>query len=101
MAANNGMNGDTITNNSKLKESSEKYTNNFDPNEISPLRTGQAKESVDAESPQVQINVSQSPGTDDADAFVPKKKGTNKFKGKCRLTNTTLNKTIILTIRHP
>lgn len=82
MAANNGMNGDT--NNSKLKESSEKYTNNFDPNEISPLRTGQAKESVEVDaSPQVQINVSQSPGTDDADAFVPKKKGTNKFKGKC------------------
>lgn len=83
MAANNGINGDTITNNSKLKENSEKYTNNYDMNEISPLRTGQAKESVDSDnnSPQVQINMTQSPGTDDADAFVPKVKGTNKIKG--------------------
>lgn len=82
MASNNGINGDT--NNSKLKENSDKYTSNFDPNEISPLRTGQAKESAGADSPQVQINVIQTAGTDDADAFVPKKKGTNVIKGNSR-----------------
>ncbi len=81
MAANNGINGDT--NNSKFKENADKYTKDFDPNEISPLRTGQAKENVDADSPQVQINMTQPAGTDDADTFVPKKKGTNKFKGMC------------------
>lgn len=81
MAANNGINGDT--NNCKFKENSDKqYTKSFDPNEISPLRTGQVKDSADAESPQVQVNMTHSAATDDADTFVPKNnKGTNKIKG--------------------
>ena len=72
--AENSNNGNVAA----VRSNNDKYTHNFDLNEISPLRTTSKDQQINSDIPAQSATIN----VDNVDTFVPQKKSANKLKGK-------------------